>query len=71
MDQVVEALRPDEVLHIQAVEEDVSFILPRELHESRGLIVAFGAIADIRRGCERGRAGQSAAARRIPGGPAS
>ncbi len=33
--QVVEALRPDEVLHIQAVEEDVSFILPRELHESR------------------------------------
>ena len=35
VDQVVEALRPDEVLHIQAVEEDVSFILPRELHESR------------------------------------
>ena len=28
--QVVEALRPDELLHIQTVEEDVSFILPRD-----------------------------------------
>ncbi len=31
--QVVEALRPDDVLHIQTIEEDVSFILPREFHE--------------------------------------
>ena len=31
--RVVEALRPDDVLHIQTVEEDVSFILPREFHE--------------------------------------
>ena len=30
VDQVVEALRPDELLHIQTVEEDVSFILPRD-----------------------------------------
>ncbi|MCY3920085.1 MAG: 4-hydroxy-3-methylbut-2-enyl diphosphate reductase [Chloroflexi bacterium] len=28
--QVVEALEPDEVLHIQSIEEDVSFVLPPE-----------------------------------------
>ncbi len=28
--QVVEALQPDELLHIQTVDEDVSFILPRD-----------------------------------------
>ena len=31
VDQVVEALGPDEVTHIQTVEEDVRFVLPREL----------------------------------------
>ncbi len=30
VDQVVEALAPDEVLHIQSIEEDVSFVLPTE-----------------------------------------
>ena len=31
VEQVIEALGPDEVAHIEGIEEDVSFVLPREL----------------------------------------
>ena len=31
VDRLLEMLRPDEVTHVQSIEEDVKFVLPREL----------------------------------------